>query len=172
MSTNFAATSLDRRWRSSVRVKSVMNSDSAVELLMGTYVSESTVRGDTYLRQIPNGPAESVFQIEPATHRAHRRWLQRPKNRTLLEVVDSLLAPGVPITHQMTWNLMYACAIARVHYWRRPGALPSADDVVGMANYWKRHYNTFLGKGNPKVWARNYRRYCLPSVARRPSAGP
>ena len=44
-----------------------------------------------------------------------------------------------------------------IFYLRARGALPPADDVEGMAKYWKRNYNTFLGKGKPEEFVRNYR---------------
>jgi hypothetical protein len=35
-------------------------------------------------------------------------------------------------------------------------AIPATGDIVGMANYWKKYYNTILGKGFPdkyvEVW--------------------
>ena len=36
-------------------------------------------------------------------------------------------------------------AICRIHYWRKPGAIPA--EIEGQAAYWKRHYNTPLGRG-------------------------
>ena len=43
-----------------------MNSTSAVELLLGTMATESWA--GTYIKQIKNGPALGVYQMEPATH--------------------------------------------------------------------------------------------------------
>ena len=53
-----------------------MYSPAAAMLLLGTAVTESNLE---YLRQLPDGPALSVYQIEPATARdvlyARRYWL-------------------------------------------------------------------------------------------------
>jgi hypothetical protein len=48
---------------------------------------------------------------------------------------------------------VYAAAMARLRYRRAPGRLPAAGDVAGMAAYWKRHYNTPLGRGVPAEFA-------------------
>ena len=42
-----------------------LDSVAAQELLLGTAVQESRI---TYLRQLGNGPALGLFQMEPATH--------------------------------------------------------------------------------------------------------
>ena len=147
------------------RVDPRLHSPAATELLMGTYLAESLAHGGrTYFRQLPDGPAESPFQIEPTTHESHRVWLEWPRNQPLREAVDSLLVSAYSSREQLCWNLAYACAIARCHFWRRSQPLPEPHDINGLAEYWKRHYNTALGKGDPKVWVRRYRRYCLPNV--------
>ena len=57
-------------------------------------------------------------------------------------------------------NLAYATAMARMLYWRKPEALPAADDIPGLAAYWKRHYNTAAGRGKPADFAQALER-CL-----------
>lgn len=42
-------------------------------------------------------------------------------------------------------NLDYAIVMSRLHYYRKKEKLPS--EVGAMAGYWKKHYNTELGKG-------------------------
>jgi len=49
--------------------------------------------------------------------------------------------------------------MCRVHYLRRAEPLPKADDVHGMAAYWKRYYNTVHGKGTQQEFVENYERY-------------
>ena len=48
--------------------------------------------------------------------------------------------------------------MARIHYLRVPEALPAADDVVGLAAYWKRYYNTELGAGTVEKFVESYQR--------------
>jgi hypothetical protein len=124
-----------------------LHSDAAEDLLVGTALVESRLR---YLRQIGGGPALGVFQMEPATHDdiqanylAHRARLR--------DAVAAFRAPAPrPDSAQLATNLAYATAMCRVHYYRRPEALPAHGDVAGYAAYWKAHYNTALGAGTPE----------------------
>ena len=120
----------------------------AVELLVATATSES-LRG-TYLAQ-KGGPALGVYQMEPVTHDdLHENFLQYREN--LEDVVYDFVAglyrkSGDNLAEEMVGNLYYATAMARVHYYRVPAPLPEADDLEGQAQYWKKWYNTELGKG-------------------------
>ena len=49
------------------------------------------------------------------------------------------------MAEEMTGNLYYATAMCRVHYRRVKEPIPNT--VIGQAQYWKRYYNTPLGKG-------------------------
>ena len=120
-----------------------LGSTAAENLLLGTALVES---GLVYLTQHGGGPARGLYQIEPATHDdLFDTWLAfRPDWR------DRLLAFVVPpwAQHdQLVWNLAYATAVARLIYYRRPEPLPDAEDLVGLAQYWKDHFNTSAGKG-------------------------
>ena len=57
---------------------------------------------------------------------------------------------------ELITNLAYSTAIARVIYYCVPGALPDTNDIAGLANYWKQHYNTHLGKGKVKEFIKHY----------------
>ena len=62
---------------------------------------------------------------------------------------------------ELAGNLYYATAMARIHYLRRPERLPSAMDVEGLAQYWKDHYNTYLGAGTPEKAVKMYYQYAV-----------
>ena len=117
-------------------------SESAAQLVTGTAVTESRLK---YLKQI-KGPAMSVFQIEPSTHDdIWDNYIQyKPE---LKRRMWELAAPGLELIETLTGNLHYGAAMCRVFYRRIPTALPNAGDVEGMAVYWKKYYNTHLGKG-------------------------
>jgi hypothetical protein len=71
------------------------------------------------------------------------------------------LAALSPSRHrQLATNLCYATAICRLVYYRRREALPPADDLAGLAAYWKLFYNTPLGKGTEAQWILHYNTYC------------
>jgi hypothetical protein len=60
----------------------------------------------------------------------------------------------MPRPEEMIWNLQYAAAMCRIHYVRKPGLIPIT--VTGQALYWKKHYNTELGKGTESEFVKNY----------------
>jgi len=140
-----------------------MWSKAAEELLLGTAVHESgglealdqvTGDGDETL-----GPAYGVYQIEEATHVDVWRYLDRRPD--LRSRVKPFVAMKPFLLDQLVTNLCYATAIARLIYWRAREPLPKADDLDGLAAYWKRHYNTELGAGTPAKWLQDYRWHVL-----------
>lgn len=131
-----------------------LDGDNARRLLLGTAVHESTVGNNTHLRQ-QGGPALGVFQIEPAT--AADVWGSFLKYRPeLRRKVEDLVSPYPGQDAQLQGNLFYATAICRIVYYRRKEPLPAADDIKGLAMYWKQFYNTPLGKGSPKDWIEHF----------------
>lgn len=125
---------------------------AAEQLVLGTIAQESN---GTYLKQLGAGPALGIIQMEPATHKDH--WLNFIKytkdiRMALLSMTsDSVDANydkhGWPDHIALVWNLRYAIAMCRVHYYRKPQALPKSNDISGLAGYWKEHYNTTHGAG-------------------------
>lgn len=119
-------------------------SPAAEALLLGTAAQES--RGGRYLAQL-RGPARGIYQMEPRTHDdLWRHFLpsRRPLKALLLSWAHDP-AP-YPSPDQMVYDLRYATAMARVHYLRVPAPLPAADDILGLATYYKKYYNTPLGR--------------------------
>jgi len=115
-------------------------SPAAEALMIGTALHESLL---TYLKQVGGGPALGIYQIEPATHQDVWRYLNEV-NPTLGETVMTFAATGLSHQDQLISNLAYATAIARVRYWMIPDPLPKPDNLIGLAHYWKAHYNTPL----------------------------
>ncbi len=130
-----------------------MYSESAVELLMLTAAVES--RGGQDIRQIGGGPARGIFQMEPDTEKdiwLNYLWFRDNK----ANIVRRYDTAG---TGDLWWNIGYQIVLARYHYYRIPVALPSADDVNGLAHYWKKHWNTINGKGTVSKAIIKYHRY-------------
>ncbi|EKE78447.1 hypothetical protein [Oceanibaculum indicum] len=135
-------------------------SEAAVRLLLGTAAVESELH---YLAQVPTGPAQGIYQIEPATaediHNSFLRY-RLPLRSRVME-----LAAAHPVeAQQLASNLAYATAIARLVYWRSPLKLPAADDIEGMAGMWKQVFNTSLGAGEPAKFIEAYRRLIQPKL--------
>lgn len=122
-------------------------SEAAENLLTGVALAESGLAERT---QRNSGPALGLFQMEPRTHDDHWDYLRR--RRSALGQTIRTLIPGSrePSASELRDNDPYACAMARVHFLRVADPLPAADDLEGMAHYWKAHYNTALGAGTPE----------------------
>ena len=118
-------------------------SEAAGRLLLGTALVES---GLTYLTQHGGGPARGVYQIEPATMRdLSRHWLAfRPAWQEALDRYDD---PDQNDADELVTDLAFATAIARLHYYRVPEPLPDPENLEGLAQYWKDHFNTRAGRG-------------------------
>ncbi len=126
-------------------------SEAAEELLLGTAIQESSLH---YLQQMGGGPAMGVWQMERATH--DDLWANFLNGRTKLGL--NVLGPYYkPDVTRMVWDLSYACAMCRIHYLRCSDALPPAGDIAGQAAYWKRWYNTPLGKGTVEQYIDSWR---------------
>lgn len=129
-------------------------SADAERLVLGTACQESAC--GRYLVQLGSGPALGIFQMEPATHDdLWRNFLQfRPG---IEERVQKLLIGSHPAATQLIGNLYYATAMCRVHYLRDRDPIP--DNLRGQAEYWKRVYNTRLGRGTVDEYLNNWQRY-------------
>lgn len=126
---------------------------AAEQLVMGTAAQESNLR---HLVQVGGGPALGLWQMEPATY--EDIWANYLRFQPDLRAKLSQLVAGWPLgARQLASNHVYAAALCRVHYKRVRVRLPEAGDVRGMAEYWKRWYNTSQGKGTPEEFVHNWR---------------
>ena len=123
---------------------------AAIPLLVGTGLVETDY---AFLAQFPTGPAAGFWQMEwgLATTTYEDCWtnfLNFPANRA---VASAVLAFGGCVSQPpgslMQTNMLFACAMARIKYWRSPLPLPAASDAAGMAGYWKDVYNSSGGAG-------------------------
>jgi hypothetical protein len=133
---------------------------AAEELLLGTAAQES--RLGQYVKQWPTGPALSIYQMESDTHDdiwnnylAYRADLASVVRGFAAQHVFSGSEPGA-LSREMVGNIYYATAMARVHYRRVAESLPHAGNLLGMASYWKRFFNTGRGAGSQEEFMRNY----------------
>ena len=132
----------------------------AERLLFGTAIQES---GLVYLRQLNNGPALGVYQMEPATH--DDIWNNYLRYRPVLNQAARRFSrvagiPGLPRPEagEMVTNLAYATVMCRLHYYRSPVTpidMNSPERDANLAKAWKRFYNTAGGKGTEAQFLRN-----------------
>jgi hypothetical protein len=131
-------------------------SDDAVELLLMIAAHES--RLGYFLHQEGGGPAVGIYQMEPATF--HDILMNYVKYNRILE---SSLGKfyEFPNPAFMAFDLSFATAMARVHLYRVPSALPDRRDITGMAEYAKKHWNTELGAATVEDYEKAYRELVL-----------
>jgi len=126
-----------------------MYSQDAENLIAGTIAQESQM--GEFIKQIGGGPALGICQMEPATHNdiIDNYLSYRPELMERLEGIGKFCD-----ANEMIYNLRYAVAMCRIHYYRQKGAIPSS--VEGQAAYWKSGYNTEQGKGAIMDYIYNY----------------
>lgn len=116
-----------------------------VSLVLGTCLHESHL---TYVVQIPNGPALGFGQMEPATHAD--LWANflayQPELANNVRRLAGFREQSSPPASELIGNANYAVAMVAVHYRRIKAKLPP-NEPRALAEYWKKYYNTALGKG-------------------------
>ncbi len=127
----------------------------AEQLLLATAIQESHL---IHRKQI-GGPALSYFQIEPKTH--GDIWDNFLKDRPQLyrKITQLMSQPTANKIKELENNDKYATAIARIHYLRIPAPLPQFNDIPKMAAYWKKYYNTAIGKGREVDFINNWKKF-------------
>jgi len=131
-------------------------SHDALNLLMGISAQESHL--GYYIRQLGNGPALGIFQMEPATFNdIVQNYLVRENKLSQLIKSES----GVVLfdAKDIEYNMKLAICFTRCHFLRLPDALPSTID--GMAKLYKLKYNTPKGAATEKEFIENYKKYVL-----------
>jgi len=131
-------------------------SNGAIDLLMGTAAQES--RLGYYIKQVGKGPALGIMQMEPGTFRHHVKWLKSRGDDLQYKILGACNMVAFE-EDSLRFNIKFSIAMARVHYYRRPESLPS--NLKGMAEYWKKYYNTYLGAGTVEEFIDNYKKYVL-----------
>jgi len=125
-----------------------MYSDDALALIMRTGWAESGFRT---LRQ-RKGPAIGFWQVEPET--ANDTIVNyvnyRPKISKALESLGLVCNNKKKLEFSLLSNIAVQAAFCRLKYRRDKKPIPPWDDLKAQAKYWKRVYNTELGKGTVK----------------------
>jgi hypothetical protein len=127
----------------------------AEQLLLGTALQESHL---SHRRQI-GGPALGYFQVEPKTHDDVWNNFLKYRPQLAAKVNQLLSSPTANKIKELENNDKYATAIARIIYLRAPAPMPPLNDIPKMAAYWKRYYNTALGKGKEADFVSNWKKY-------------
>ena len=116
-----------------------MYSDDAAAMIYRTGMAET---GYKHLKQMGGGPAIGFFQIEPATIDNYVAY--RPQIKTDLYALGFDEKDG---EMRVMSNIALQVAFCRLCYRRDKNAIPSLENMKAQAKYWKKVYNTKLGKG-------------------------
>lgn len=118
-------------------------------LMIGTGLAESAY---AFLRQYPSGPAIGFWEMEAGGTTTtyedtwHNFLAYQPSLSIILRTIAGV-STGIPDPLTMAWNLQFACAMARIKYYRSPLPLP-ASTAMALATYHKQVYNTGEGVAN------------------------
>jgi hypothetical protein len=94
----------------------------------------------THLKQLPNGPAVGLFQVEPATYIDTCRYLNlHPALRD--QILSYCQYESLPNVDALIHNLAFNALIARVKIWMIPEQIPSYKDPAAQAAYYEKYYN-------------------------------
>ena len=126
----------------------------AENLILGTGAHESM--GWAKRKQMGSGPALGLFQMEPATFndivnnylKYHPNIVAKIKQISRINVFSSVYLIN---------NDALAICMCRIHYLRVTEPLP--NNLPGWAAYWKKWYNTPLGKGTEQQFINDFNRY-------------
>lgn len=131
-----------------------MYSQSAMNLMMG--ISAQETRLGVYLRQIGGGPGRGVFNMEIDTELDI--WENYLAFRPLFVSKLHKITGGSYLSeYALEGNIPYQIIMTRLHLWRVKEPLAEADDINGHARYWKKHFNTKIGKGTVEQFIKNYK---------------
>lgn len=128
-------------------------SDKIINMIIETACVESCC--GNYIKQI-NGPACGIFQIEPKTARdIYTNFIvYRPE---YIEYYDRLYINYLSLEQNLTYNLAFQIFMCRIFYLRIKDPIPVTRE--SRAEYWKKYYNTKLGKGSISGYLDKVKKY-------------
>jgi len=139
-------------------------SKSAIDLVLITGIVESRYE---YLRQMGDGPAFSFFQVEKSSCIDNLVHYLKHRPKLMAKCAEATL---VDLKHWQNYdenlwarilesNIAAGIVHCRIKYYRVPKRLPSS--IEGMSIYYKKYYNTELGKAAPEDFIQAAKKWIL-----------
>ena len=136
--------------------RSGMYSHEALDQMLKTLAQESHF--GTYLYQRGGGPAKGPWQVEVGNEKdIWKNYLTGQSG--LVTVIREITGVTGPNPDALEGDLRYNLIMARITYRRKKPALPPVGATIEQAHYWKKHYNTFSGKGTIEEFIANSKKY-------------
>ena len=133
-------------------------SAEAEELLIFTCATES--HGGSFIVQV-GGPALGIYQMEPKTY--YNLYEHTIKGNSHLCYLLGLHFgfSSLPTEDRLIYDLYYATAMTRIFYFAISEALPSANNTDLIWEYYKKYYNTYLGKAVKEKAIEDYQKFIV-----------
>ena len=128
-----------------------MYSEDASTLIYRTGMAETKYN---HLKQMGNGPAIGFFQCEPNTMEDIMKNYVSYRDGLKQKIYYLGYNDDNPEMTLMS-NIALQVAFCRIKYRRDRHPIPSKDKIKEQAEYWKRVYNTRLGKGTVEHFLSN-----------------
>jgi hypothetical protein len=137
-------------------------SDAAVNLLLGTTAQE-TLMG-RYIVQTDIAPFDGgigIYQMQQKTY--DYIWDRRIEASVAMKAKIKLYLgyDGKPMAARMASDLALATIMARLYYANNLEMLPEANDLKGLARYYKIYWNTMSGSATEDQFIANYKEYVI-----------
>ncbi len=131
----------------------IMLSDDAVELLVFTCAVESD--GATFIKQL-SGPALGIYQMEPETYNDIWQNYLKSRSHLLMIMLSNFECVSMPSEDRLIYDLRFATAMTRLHYYRVKEKIPSRNDINAIWEFYKIHYNTSMGSATKDEAIKKY----------------
>tara|TARA_R100000664_G_scaffold10884_1_gene17855 strand:+ start:1913 stop:2371 length:459 start_codon:yes stop_codon:yes gene_type:complete len=128
-----------------------MHSDDASALIYRTGMAETKYN---HLKQMGDGPALGFFQCEPNTMKDIMENYVSYRDGLKQKIYYLGYNDDNPEMSLMS-NVALQVAFCRIKYRRDRLPIPNKDKIEEQAKYWKRVYNTRLGKGTVEHFLSN-----------------
>ena len=102
-----------------------------------------------------------IYQMQRGTY--DDIWSRKINDKVAIKARIRLMLgyEGKPPAERMATDMTLATIMTRLFYAAIPNPLLASDDIRGIGEYWKRYYNTALGKGTVDEFVTNYRKYVI-----------
>ena len=134
-------------------VLGVGDQNAADYLLCETAAAETQF--GTYADPTPNGAGRGLYQCDQLPFKDVQAR-SRPADVDAIKLAFDIDIKAVE-WDDLNFSPLLATIFARLHYKLRPGAIPQT--LVERAEYWKKHYNSVLGKGTVEHYIESSLKY-------------